>query len=274
MDCSYCILQGYYHPPVLQYFINQDKLYRELNAAFEMRSLLRIGTGEFTDSLIWESWTDLTPNLVRLFGQQMHAVLELKTKTTAIDRLKSIRHQRKTILSWSLNTPRIISTQERGTATLAARLRAAAQCQQWGYPLAFHFDPMIIYPGCAEEYFDVLKALFKSVSSSNIVWISLGTLRFMPFMQTIIKQRFPESNIIYGEFIPGLDGKMRYFKSLRINLYQRMVEWIRSMAPDLLVYLCMEDDVVWQQSFGFSPENSETLSSLLDASAKKYCDLK
>jgi spore photoproduct lyase len=67
---------------------------------------------------------------------------------------------------------------------------------------------------------------------------------------------------------------MRYFKSLRINLYQRMVEWIRSMAPDLLVYLCMEDDVVWQQSFGFSPENSETLSSLLDASAKKYCDLK
>jgi hypothetical protein len=31
----------------------------------------RIGTGEFTDSLIWEPWTDLNPWLVERFAGAM-----------------------------------------------------------------------------------------------------------------------------------------------------------------------------------------------------------
>ncbi|MCG6973539.1 MAG: DNA photolyase, partial [Desulfobacterales bacterium] len=30
MDCSYCILQTYFHPPVLQYFVNHGDLLQEL----------------------------------------------------------------------------------------------------------------------------------------------------------------------------------------------------------------------------------------------------
>lgn len=273
MDCAYCILQIYFHPPVLQYFVNQDDLFKELSSEFDQKNRLRIGTGEFTDSLIWEPWTDLTQNLVNTFSHQNHAVLELKTKTTAIEKLKSLKHRQKTILSWSLNTPRVIKDQERGTASLHARLRAAAQAEKWGYPLAFHFDPMMIYPGCEEEYLQVLENLFTTVSKSNIVWISMGTLRFMPALEPVIKRRFPQSNIVYGEFVPGLDGKMRYFKPLRINLYRRMAEWIQSRAPRLLVYLCMEDETVWRQGMGFSPQSSEALAKMLDASAQKHCDL-
>ena len=274
MDCAYCILQTYFHPPVLQYFVNHESLFDELETVFAQKKCMRIGTGEFTDSLIWEPWTDLTPSLVNTFSTQKHAVLELKTKSTAIERLlKPIKHERKTILSWSLNTPRVIQTQERGTASLEARLRAAARAEKSGYPLAFHFDPMILYPGCDEEYHRVVDALFKAVSAENIVWISLGTFRFMPALEPIIKKRFPDSDIVYGEFIPGLDGKMRYFKPLRIDLYRRMVSWIQCRAPELLVYLCMEDEAVWQQSFGFSPKNSDELANMLDNSARKHCDL-
>ncbi len=274
MDCAYCILQIYFHPPVLQYFVNQDALFKELASEFDQKTRLRIGTGEFTDSLIWEPWTDLTQNLVKAFSHQHHAVLELKTKTTTIEKLRPLKHQRKTILSWSLNTPRVIREQERGTASLYARLRAAAQAEKWGYPLAFHFDPMMIYPGCEEEYLQVLEDLFNTVSKSNIVWISMGTLRFMPALEPVIKTRFPDSDIVFGEFIPGLDGKMRYFKPLRIKLYRRMAQWIQSCAPELLVYLCMEDETVWRKSIGFSPQSSEALAMMLDVSAQKHCDLK
>jgi len=31
MDCSYCILQAYFHPPVLQYFVNQQEMMSELD---------------------------------------------------------------------------------------------------------------------------------------------------------------------------------------------------------------------------------------------------
>lgn len=274
MDCAYCILQGYFHPPVLQYFVNQDDLFTELDFRLHETRIQRFGTGEFTDSLIWEAWSDLTLQLVKRFSRQDYAVLELKTKTTAIDQLRNLPHERKTILAWSLNTPRMIASQERGTAGLDARLRSAARCQSWGYPLGFHFDPMVIYPGCEDEYCAVLDMLFKHVSAENIVWISMGTMRYMPALQPIIQKRFPDSNIVYGEFVSGLDGKMRYFKPMRIQLYRRLVDHIREIAPEVTVYLCMEDDQVWLKSFGFLPKDKDGLPAMLDHSARVHCGLR
>jgi spore photoproduct lyase len=273
MDCSYCILQSYFHPPMLQYFVNHEDLMTELDHAFRKPGIHRMGTGEFTDSLIWEPWSDLTPRLIRRFADQSRAVLELKTKTTAVDRLQGLPHNRKTILSWSLNTPRIIATQERGTASLKARLRAAAKCRSWGYPLAFHFDPLIIYPGCENEYGRVLEELFTTLPPEEIVWISMGTFRFMPALKPIIEQRFAQSKIIYGEFIPGLDGKMRYFKPLRTALYRHMAQSIERLAPGLTTYLCMEDDPVWTRSLGFEPRSRGGLAAMLDESARRCCAL-
>jgi len=172
MDCTYCVLQTYFHPPILQYFVNHEDLMAELDTVFSQKKILRIGTGEFTDSLIWQLWTDVSNQLVQRFGAQNHAVLELKTKTTAIERLQNLAHNRKTIAAWSLNTNHIINTQERATASLAARLKAAARCESWGYPLAFHFDPLVIYDGCEEDYKQVIQDLFSNVTADNVVWIT------------------------------------------------------------------------------------------------------
>ena len=168
-----------------------------------------MGTGEFTDSLIWEPHIPISENLIQLFARQDGMVLEQKTKTVNVSHLKEIRHNRKTIVSWSLNPSAVIAAEERGTATLAARLKAAEMCQSWGYPLAFHFDPLVIYDGCEDEYRRTIQRLFAVVKPDNIVWISLGTFRFMPALKPIITRRFPLSWIIYGEFVRGLDGNMR-----------------------------------------------------------------
>lgn len=273
MDCAYCVMQTYFHPPVMQYFVNHDDLFRELDQVFERHRINRIGTGEYTDSLIWENWTDLSARLIPRFAQQDTAVLELKSKTTAVEKLRGLNHRRKTIVSWSLNTPRVIAAEERTTASLSARFRAAALCASWGYPLAFHFDPLLIYPGCEAEYRDVVERLFASVTPDSIVWISLGTFRFPPALKPVIQERFPHSKIIYGEFVPGLDGKMRYFKPLRIALYRRMVEWIRARAPGVTLYYCMEDDEVWQKTMGLIPAEKGGLPYILDASAVRHCGL-
>lgn len=273
MDCSYCILQSYFHPPLLQFFVNHEDLDRELSKLFQKNVISRVGTGEFTDSLIWEPWTDLTGHLVARFSRQDKAVLELKTKTVNVQRLRNLDHKRKTILAWSLNTPAVMKREERRTAPLEARLTAAAQCQEWGYPLAFHFDPMVMYRGCETDYRQVVDDLFAHVRPENIVWISLGTFRFMPSLKPLIAQRFPTSKIAYGEFVTGLDNKMRYFKPLRIGLYKQMVDWIRKAAPDVTVYFCMEDREVWEKSLGRAPSADGGLGRMLDRSASKICDL-
>lgn len=273
MDCSYCILQSYFHPPLLQLFVNQDDLRRELSEALSENKTMRIGTGEFTDSMIWEFWTDLSRFLVPVFAGQNRSVLELKTKTTAIDKLQGLEHNRKTIVAWSLNTPKAIKEQERDTASLAARLRAAEKCQEWGYPLAFHFDPMVIYPGCEKDYENVLEKLFARILPESIAWISLGTFRFPQSLKPVVERRFPESKILYGEFVKGMDGKARYFMPLRIKLYKVMADWMKRNAPDVLVYFCMEDETVWKKTFGFVPEEKGGLPAMLDGSAAEKCNL-
>ena len=271
MDCTYCILQSYFHPPLMKYFVNHQDLFRELDGIFSGDDIHRIGTGEFTDSLIWENWTNLSRKLVVAFADQQRAVLEFKTKTINTKGLQSLPHNRKVIASWSVNTPRIIAKEERRTASLSARLKAAAEVESWGYPLAFHFDPIVSYDGCEVDYERVVKKIFSSVSAKNIVWISLGTFRFMPSLKPLIQKRFPKSKIIYGEFITGLDGKMRYFKPMRIELYQRIIHCIRRHAPEVFIYFCMEDDEVWHHTMGYTPAERGGLDQMLDEQAIRHC---
>lgn len=274
MDCSYCILQAYFHPPALQLFVNYNDLMAELDSLKTKTTVTRIGTGEFTDSLIWEPLTNLNREwLIPWFANQDRAVLELKTKTVNIQKLLPLTHNRKTVLAWSLNTPEMIATQERGTASLNARLKAARACQKAGYPVAFHFDPLVIYDGGEDEYTAVIEKLCQQVDMTHVVWVSLGTLRFMPALKKVIERRFPQSKIPYGEFITGLDNKMRYFKPLRIALYQRIVQAFQQYAPGTLLYYCMEDDGVWRNTLGFTPEEKGGIARMLDQSAIQLCGL-
>lgn len=273
LDCSYCILQAYFHPPVLQYFAGFRTLAAALDHQFKQPEIARLGTGEFTDSLIWEKFTRQPRFLVEKFARQNNAVLELKTKTVNIQSLLNLDHNNKTIIAWSLNTPAVIQSEERGTASLSARLKAAQKVEENGYKLAFHFDPMVIYPGCEEEYKTVVHQIFKHVHPKNIVWISIGTFRFMPSLKQMIENRFQESTICCGEFILGLDNKMRYFKPLRIKLYKKMIDTIKAYAPELLVYFCMEDEQVWESTMGVFPDKNDELGNWLDKSAATHCGL-
>ena len=96
----------------------------------------------------------------------------------------------------------------------------------------------------------------------------------MPDLKPIIERRFVHSKIPYGELIRGYDGKMRYFKPLRINLYRRIIDFIHAFAPHVLVYFCMEDDEVWRKALGFIPSERGGLPHMLDVSAIQHCGLK
>ena len=119
----------------------------------------------------------------------------------------------------------------------------------------------------------MVEVLFDHVAAKNIAWISLGAFRFMPPLKSIIENRFTKSKIVYGEFVPGLDGKMRYFKPLRIELFRKVASWIRDHAPAVPVYLCMEDDEVWRKALGFTPAEKGGLGRMLDESAVRLCGL-
>lgn len=267
MDCVYCILQAYLNNPWLSFFVNIEDLFTELDETLDAEpgKLFRIGTGEFTDSLAIDSLTGLSSHLVKYISRKNNAVLELKTKSAVIENLKDLNHNSKIVVAWSVNSPAIMWHEEIRTATLEERLGAALRCAEWGYKLAFHFDPVIWHDGWQEGYRHTIQQIFNNVPADRIVWISLGALRYLPHLKKIATGRFPHSRFFYEEFIDGLDGKARYFRSQRVEMYTFMVrELSKYISDNTCLYFCMESDAIWKEVFGFSPDEKGGLAHMLD----------
>ena len=267
LDCAYCILQGYYeNNPFITFFVNTDDLLDELRQVFseDRNRLYRVGTGEFTDSLAMDELTEFSKIVVPFFAAQPNATLELKTKADTIDNLLELDHQGRTSVAWSVNTPRMIDSEEPKTATLDERLQAAARCQDAGYTIGFHFDPIFWSPDWEQEYHQVVERLFDTVKPENISWISLGGFRYASELKPIIRKRFPSSQILCGEFVTCADGKMRYLKHLRLNIYRSMLAKIKRYGAHIPVYLCMESQQVWKQVYGWTPHCDADLTHLFD----------
>lgn len=273
MDCVYCILQAYLNNAYLSFYVNIDDLFNELSVklAAHNGSVMRIGTGEFTDSMALDRITGLSRHLVNFFGRQSKGVLELKTKSARIDNLKDLDHNNRTIVAWSLNSNEIARSEEIRAATLNQRLEAAAQCVSWGYSCAFHFDPIIAYPGWEQGYRMIIKKLFEKVPAQSIKWISLGGFRYLPSLKAIATSRFSHSSIYYHEFIEGLDKKQRYFRPFRVKLYKTLYEELRKYsASHTCIYFCMESDEIWQEVMGFTPAEYGGIPAMLDKSVDYF----
>jgi len=272
LDCSYCILQSYFNEPNLRVFANVEERLEEVFNRIDNNpdKIFRIGTGEFTDSLALDplvGWTDM---LVPLFAKRKNAILELKTKTAHIDKLLALRDRDQIIVSWSLNSATITATEEHGAASIRKRLEAAQRCQSDGFMVAFHFDPLIPHRDWQDDYLRTLDLMDRYVDSARIIWISMGSFRFMPQLKSIILRRHPHTSVLDGEFVRGLDGKMRYFKPIRMELYRFMREHLEVWHNDLGLYLCMESDEIWRKTMGWTPGDTDGLSGFLDGRVKRF----
>jgi spore photoproduct lyase len=268
LDCTYCILDHYFdqHAPVL--FTNQDKLLRELKEHLAtQKNLVRLGTGEFTDSLCFDEFFQVHRDIIRVIEGAPNAVLEIKTKTTNIEPLLNLEHRDRVIISWSLNSDAIAAQEEKGAPDIESRLKAAQSAEAGGYKLAFHFDPIIHHEDWERGYGETIERLFSTVTETSIVYISMGTLRFVPAMREIMKQH--GAQYLEGDFIRGYDGKMRYFRPLRTNLYRRILSRLGRYVSVDRVYLCMENSDVWKDVFGIDGMNSALLAQRLDDNCRE-----
>ena len=77
-----------------------------------------------------------------------NVLVELKTKSTNIKSLENIREPSKVIIGFSMNTERMISMHEKGTALLNERIEAAARCEEMGFYVSF--SGIITFKNAAE----------------------------------------------------------------------------------------------------------------------------
>jgi spore photoproduct lyase len=265
MYCSYCVLQVYFDHQHQTVFDNFTDLEKEVTDKLSRwNGVVRFGTGEFGDSLFLENQFSLSKKIADLLEPYPNAIVEFKTKSVHVGTLDAIKNKKKVIISFSMNTPRMISLLEQNTASLEDRLAAAALSEKMGFWVSFHFDPMIHYDGWEQEYRAVIDRIYSSIKDSNrIAWISLGGFRTIPSLKKLLMQRHQHLPLFSGEMITGMDGKYRYFRPVRVGFYRAMVDQIGKHNPNATVYLCMESLDVWEEA-GMIERIPNGLASYLD----------
>ncbi len=270
IDCSYCILQGYISHPAITVYTNHDRVLDEISALSRANPhrILRIGTGELTDSLALDPVTGLSAEIMKKIRTLPNVILELKSKTDHVDHLLREAPVR-TVLSWPVNPEKIVRMEEHKAVPLIRRLQAARLAAEKGFLIGWHFDPIIHFSGWEEGYAELIRMMGEYVDASSIAWISLGSFRYPPGLRDIIRKRFPETILLSGEQIKGWDGKMRYIKPLRRKMYHLIVEKIKEHIGDAFIYFCMESPDLWEDVLGKAPQNNNDVDLYFAASLSR-----
>ena len=245
-ECTYCILQVYLDSKSPIFYTNLSDLREELEAYALQHTHIRIGSGELSDSLALDEATNYSSKILAIAAQFPQIIFEFKTKSTAIKNLLNYPDVlNNVVISWSLNPKAIIETEEAHTPALKERLQAMAAIQDRGYKIGVHMDPLILTPDWPSLYQHLVKLLSAAIKPDKIAWWSLGSLRFPPQLrQEIFKNK--DSALFHGELVKGFDGKFRYFKPQRLELFAFLIKTIeQQFSKKIPLYLCMEDEECW-----------------------------
>ncbi len=249
-ECEYCFLQQYQNLHAVLLPANIDEFLEKIDETTFRTGPFdrpRIGSGEFTDSLVFDDITQYSAQLVPFFRARPHLQFEFKTKSVNIGGLLAAGGSENIVAAWSVNAAPITNNAEHFTPGLTARLQAACEAARAGYRLGFHFDPVVIYEGYQQDYARTVAEMADTLPHDKIAWISVGTLRFSRELKKAIETRFVQNTILDGEFLLDFDGKMRYAATQRMEVYQFLVPLLRRTFPKAHVYLCMEDPQIARQ---------------------------
>ncbi|MDR2577247.1 MAG: hypothetical protein LBC70_00345 [Chitinispirillales bacterium] len=261
MYCCYCVLQVYFDHQHQTFFENFDDLENEVHRKMgeyetagaaashsSRRHVVRIGTGEFSDSLFQETKLGLSKKVAAIFDRYDNVLVEFKTKSTDISTLNQIKTPKKAVIGFSVNTETVVSRLEKGTAPIIERLKAARRCADMGFNVAFHFDPVVWYNGWEEEYCQAVSMIYDHIGDvRKIAWCSMGGFRCMPSLKGELRRLGMDLPLFAGEMILGADGKLRYPRPLRVDFYRAIDSQFKKHQPGAPLYLCMESREVWEE---------------------------
>src|SRR3989337_256480 len=240
-DCEYCYLQYYFPTKIPVIFVNRDEVLKKIEEVLKTHPHPYFHVGEVCDALAFDHITEFSLDIYGLFSEYENGIIEFRTKSTNISNLTSIKNPPKNIIpSWTFSPERVAKSIEHKTPSFEERLLAAKECQEAGYTVGVRLDPMILYDGWEGDYKEMVEELFSALDSRKIDYISLGTIKLHKLLVEAMRERFPENQILLDDLVPSVDGKYKYLKFKRVDVYRKMISWIIRLNYPLEIKLSME----------------------------------
>ena len=252
--CSYCIIDTFYGNEItfdknLKTKLNQIKL--------DPQKFYHFGTGQSSDALFWGNKFKILDHLCRFAENNPNILLEFKTKSDNIRYFIDSYIPQNIVLSWTLNTEKIINNEEHFTSSLSQRIKAAKKVSQQGIKVAFHFHPMVYYQDWQKEYETLVLKILKTFSPQDIAFISFGTLTFIKPVIKNIRKRGLKTKVLQMDMTYDPHKKLTYPDGIKMNLFSNIYSHFTPWHNDVYFYLCMERAVFWDALFGFHYPDKE-----------------
>ena len=260
-DCSYCSIQSFYHGDEVRF----DSRFAEKLARLEIDPdrIYHIGTGQSSDSLMWGNQGGVLDALLDFAHRHPNVILELKSKSKNINHLLRADLPPNLLCTWSLNTPTLIAHEERLTASLKDRLKAARRLADRGALVGFHFHPMIHYADWRQDYGSLLQQLVREFSKDEVVLVSLGTLTYIkPVIKQLRARKAFRSKILQMPMVES-DGKLSYPQAIKEEMFRFAYQSLQAWHDDVFFYLCMENQRLWQPVFGYDYPSNQAFEEVM-----------
>jgi len=234
--CQFCYLAGrdaVWHSPTIKVFVNLPEIMEEVGRHIgNAESPLEFCAGELQDGLALDPLTAYSSVLIPFFAKQREACLEFRTKFTAIQRLLSLNHGRRILLSWTLNPPEIARLFELGAPPVEKRIAAMQLCAQAGYRLRASIMPVIPRGDWNRCYLDFVAWLLEQIPLERL---SLGGISMDDRTRVLLESRIGKGNVISTYLVKCSDGQWHYTRGLCRDLFQQIKSLARKIRPDLQV---------------------------------------
>jgi spore photoproduct lyase len=205
--------------------------------------------GKLQDSLALDPLTAYSTVLVPFFAEHPWARLTLLTKSAHIDRLLDLDHRGHSILSWSVNPPEVSAIFEENVPSIDERLEAMCRVAERGYPVRAIMMPIIPVDGWHNVYRAFTKRLLEAVPIQRL---TLGGICIYRSARDLMERKMGTGNrvsaCIDGASPKAGDGRARYSRDLRHEVYSVVIETARRLRSNLEMALCLEERVLWERT--------------------------
>lgn len=204
--CQYCYLAGSLQgPPVIRAFANLPAILENLAQYKKLNQVTSFEASCYTDPLGIEHLTGSLSETIRFFGTQQDMHLRWVSKFDQVDALLQVPHNGNTRCRISLNTDKIASRIEGGTASVTARLAALRQLALspaaggGGYKVGVVLAPIMPIPDWEEQYSSLLNRLEQTLDFSCDLTFELISHRFTPGSKAILQEWYPNTTVDFDE---------------------------------------------------------------------------
>ena len=257
-DCHYCYLAGtpgVWFSPSVKIFLNLEEILGEVD-----RTATRLGrptafyVGKLQDGLALDPLSGYARTMVPFFARHRYARMVMLTKSADVENLLDLDHASRTILSWTVNAPEVAQLFECSTPNIATRStpcgdapRPAILCARWScrssrWPIGRRSTGnswrLCSNPSLCRGSRSAPSAPTHKPSDS---WNSSSADR-IPYQCCFGDcPNFRPTKMGSLAAMKSDDGRLRFSRSMREEVYRYLIRCIRRHRSDLEIGLCLED---------------------------------